>query len=106
MRRSEIERACKLFLDGCVCIRDADRARSIKNQNAKIGKSKIGKIVKCQNQKVRNHRISRLEIRERISPNLSVAILSVKAARFSARSDVEITTDQQINVRIVYFLLL
>jgi len=33
-----------------------------------------------------------LEIRERLSANLSVAILNVKAAKLSAGSDVEITT--------------
>jgi hypothetical protein len=42
-----------------------------------------------KNQKVRGLKISNLENRESIFPNLSASILSVKAAKLSARSDVE-----------------
>jgi hypothetical protein len=70
-------------------IRDAERGRA--RSKSKREKQKNG-IEKIENRKMSKSKSLRPKTFPRkISPNLSVAILSVKAAKLSARLDVQIT---------------
>jgi hypothetical protein len=104
----ELSAHAKYFSAVVYVIRDAGRSRSIeietrKSKKPKLKESKIANV-KIKKFATKNFQVGNLR---KISPNLSVAILSVKAAKLSACSDVAITTRSADQCpKSVYFLLL